>query len=58
MIFDLTGPAGYNYLIESSTDLLNWTSNSTVSNPSGQVIFTEPGPPGNPMRTFRARRLP
>jgi hypothetical protein len=58
MIFDLTGPAGYNYLIESSADLFNWASNSTVSNPTGQVTFTEPGPPGNPMRTFRARRLP
>jgi hypothetical protein len=58
MIFDLTGPAGYNYLIESSVDLFNWTSNSTVANPTGQVTFTEPGPPGNPMRTFRARRLP
>jgi hypothetical protein len=58
MIFDLTGPAGYNYLIESSLDLFNWTSNSTISNVTGQVTFTEPGPPGNPMRTFRARRLP
>ena len=57
LMFDLTGPAG-NYQIESSIDLVNWAYVTTVANPTGQVTFTEPGPPGDPFRTFRAKLLP
>jgi len=58
LMFDLTGPSGHNYRIESSTDLIHWSTVTTVTNPTGQVTYTEPGPAGSPVKSYRAIRLP
>jgi uncharacterized repeat protein (TIGR03803 family) len=41
--FQLSGPAGSNYVLQVSTNLLNWSSVSTSSIPvSGTITFTNP----------------
>jgi PKD repeat protein len=60
LTFIVSGPAGYNYSIEQSTDVSfsNWTAVDVLTNPTGQVPFTETNAPGDPFRAFRAHRLP
>jgi hypothetical protein len=58
LVFTLSGAAGYNYQIENSTDLYTWSAVAIVTNPSGQISFTQTNAPGEPIRVYRARRLP
>jgi GH35 family endo-1,4-beta-xylanase len=58
--FQLTGNAGRDYAIQSSTNLstTNWTTLTTVSNLSGTLWYTNPSAPPQPRQFFRARLLP
>jgi len=58
--FQLTGDAGRNYSIQSSTNLstTNWTTLTTLSNLSGTFWYTNPSSPPHPRQFFRARLLP
>jgi hypothetical protein len=56
--FILTGDSGFNYLIESSTNLSNWSTLGTVTNATGQVPFSDTNLPLLPTRTYRAKVLP
>ena len=41
-IFKLSAPAGYNYLLQSSTNLQDWVSTATVFNTNGVLFFSNP----------------
>jgi len=56
--FILSGNAGYNYLIETSTNLSNWTVLTTLSNASGEVLFTDTNSLALPFRAYRAQLIP
>jgi hypothetical protein len=58
--FLLSGTAGYNYQIQSSTNLMgtNWTVVTTVSNATGQVAVDITNVPGVLRRFFRVRLIP
>ena len=53
--FLVTGPSGYQYSIQNSTDLVNWTSLETVSNQTGSVdIVLNNGVPASGSYFYRA----
>jgi len=56
--FTLSGNGGYNYLVEGSTNLLNWSPVTTVSNQSGQVQVVDPASSNRVYRFYRARLVP
>ena len=56
--FTLSGTPGFNYGIESSTNLINWTLAGTVSNSTGQVGFSETNAVGTLLKVYRAHLLP
>lgn len=56
--FTLSGPAGYNYNIESSAGLSNWATLSTLSNATGLVPFMDSNTPALLPRFYRAKLLP
>jgi len=51
------GAAGFNYALEASGDLANWTQVDLESNTSGSVVFTEQ-PTTNSIRFYRVKSLP
>jgi hypothetical protein len=55
--FTVNGPTGVNYIISSSTNLVNWSDVSTNILPTPPFLFTEPGDPAQP-RFYRARAQP
>ena len=56
--FILSGNAGYNYRIETSTNLSNWTVLATLSNSSGELHFTDTNSLATPFRAYRAQLIP
>lgn len=50
----VVGPAGTNFVVDGSTDLLNWTSLATNTAPYGVVPFTDTNESGAPQRFYRA----
>jgi len=56
--FVLSGSTGFNYVVESTTNLSSWTPLATVSNPSGQLLFTDTNHSVYPFRAYRARLIP
>lgn len=54
----VVGPAGTNFVVDGSTDLLNWTSLATNTAPYGVVPFTDTNQSGAPERFYRAWLLP
>jgi hypothetical protein len=50
----LVGAAGSNYILQTTTNLLNWTPVATNSSPYGLISFTATNPPGS-QRYYRAR---
>jgi hypothetical protein len=41
-VFQLDGPKGFTYAVESSTDLKNWKTDALLVNTEGSVQFTAP----------------
>ena len=37
----LTGPSGYSYLVQTSTNLMNWTPTALLANTNGTVWFVD-----------------
>ncbi len=52
------GAAGQVFAVESSTNLVNWTQLSRLTNTTGTLNFSLPIPPGNPGQFFRTRLIP
>jgi hypothetical protein len=50
----LVGVAGSNYVLQTTTNLINWTAIATNSSPYGLISFTATNPPGG-QRYYRAR---
>jgi hypothetical protein len=56
--FRAVGPAGSNFVVDGSTDLLNWTSLFTNSAPLGILDFTNQNVTAPSSQFFRVRLLP
>jgi PKD repeat protein len=56
--FTLKADTGFNYLVEATTNLSTWSPVATVSNATGQVLFTETNISAYPFRAYRARLIP
>jgi hypothetical protein len=50
----LTGPTGYNYLVQSSTNLVDWLPTALLVNTNGWVLFADPAVPNSRARFYRA----
>jgi hypothetical protein len=50
----LVGVAGSNYVLQTTTNFINWTPIATNSSPYGLISFTATNPPGG-QRYYRAR---
>jgi hypothetical protein len=57
-VFQLQGQAGVPYIIQNSTDLMNWTSISTNTPPTGSMSITNSVDPSTPAQFWRAVWLP
>jgi len=53
-LFKLTGPSGFNYTIEASTNLVDWTSIATLINTNGTVPFVDRNSTNSTARFYRA----
>jgi hypothetical protein len=53
-LFQLTGESGYNYTVQASTNLVNWTNIVSVVNTNGMVPFTDPASANYKQRFYRA----
>ena len=53
--FTLSGTPGDRYTVQYSTNLFDWTDDSTVSNQTGNVLFMAPQSPGQTLKFYRAR---
>ena len=53
-VLKLTGAPGYTYLVQGSTNLLDWTPTALLVNTNGTVLFAEPGPAAKIARFYRA----
>jgi hypothetical protein len=51
--FELSGPAGYTYYVEASTDLVNWVNIATLVNTNGSVTFSDAGATNYAARFYR-----
>lgn len=54
----LTGTPGVRYVIEASTNLLQWLELSTPATTNGSLTFSDPAAGGLTGRFYRARELP
>ena len=53
-ILQLTGASGFNYLVQSSTNLVNWTPAALLLNTNGTVLFADPAATNSGARFYRA----
>jgi len=56
--FTLNGDAGFNFAVESTTNLSNWSLVAILTNPAGQVLFTDTNSHSGRFRAYRARLAP
>jgi hypothetical protein len=56
--FDVTGPSGFNIVIQASTDLHTWIPLQTNMLGSGLLYFSDPQSTTNVQRFYRAQLLP
>jgi hypothetical protein len=50
----LTGPTGYNYLVQTSTNLVDWTPTALLANTNGTISFIDLAATNGPQRFYRA----
>ncbi len=53
-VLDLTGVSGYSYLVQSSTNLVDWAPVAVLSNTNGAVTFTDTSATNSTTRFYRA----
>ena len=53
-IYQLTGQAGFDYGLQMSTNLIDWTQIAVLENTNGAVTFYDPGSTNSPCRFYRA----
>jgi hypothetical protein len=53
-LLQLTGAAGYSYMVEASTNLVNWTPTVLVVNSNGTTQFSDPQATNTSQRFYRA----
>ena len=53
--FTLTGPAGYNFIIETSTDLISWSTLTNLFNSTGTIQFTDVMATNGTQRFYRVK---
>lgn len=53
--FDIAGPNGIQVVVETSTDLINWTPSQTNTIENGSLRFVDPDSDSLPKRFYRAR---
>ena len=53
--FTLSGTPGDRYAVESSTNLFDWVTSTTVSNATGEVMFLDPAAAALPLKAYRGR---
>jgi subtilase family serine protease len=56
--FLLSGDAGFNYAIERTTNLSDWSVVATLTNAGGLVPYAETNSQDNVLRAYRARLVP
>jgi hypothetical protein len=56
--FKLSGPNGWQCIIDASTDLVTWTPMATNRISEGEITFEERVPPSSAFRFYRARLQP
>jgi hypothetical protein len=54
----LTGTPGYNFDLQASEDLIHWNTTATLTNTTGQALWTLPLGSARPAQYFRARQAP
>jgi hypothetical protein len=53
-ILQLTGASNYNYLVESSTNLVDWTPTALLVNSNGTAFFADKSATNSPAKFYRA----
>jgi hypothetical protein len=53
-ILQLTGASNYNYLVESSTNLVDWRPTALLVNSNGTVFFADKAATNSPAKFYRA----
>lgn len=53
LIYELTGQPGYNYTVQASTNLTDWTAIALLVNTNGAVRFSDPAARGYMRRFYR-----
>jgi len=56
MFMTLSGPSPYNYLVEASTNLVDWTPFAILANTNGAVMFYDPDAANYKQRFYRTVR--
>jgi hypothetical protein len=54
LVLKLTAPSGFNYLMQSSTNLVDWVPAALLVNTNGTVLFVDPVPANYRSRFYRA----
>jgi hypothetical protein len=54
LVYQLTGQAGFDYGLQASTDLVNWTQIAVLENTNGAVTFYDPAVTNFTCRFYRA----
>jgi probable HAF family extracellular repeat protein len=53
-VWELTGPSGYEYVAQVSTNLIDWEGIATLRNTNGTVRFVDPSSTNSARRFYRA----
>jgi hypothetical protein len=53
-VLKLTAAPGYNYLVQSSTNLVDWLPTAFLANTNGTVLFADPAVTNRGARFYRA----
>lgn len=54
-MLQLTGSTNYNYLLESSTNLVDWETTALIVNASGTILFPAPDATNSATKFYRAK---